>query len=58
MQAEVNRVNGDGGKVTDNPKRELYLLSRNSTDASVKNHYKKYCRILKNVIKEAKKAIL
>jgi hypothetical protein len=36
-------------------KRELYLLSRNSSDALLKNHYKTYCRILKNVIAEAKK---
>jgi hypothetical protein len=30
-------------------------LCRNSTDASLRNHYKLCCRILKDVIKEAKK---
>jgi len=36
-------------------KRLLYLHSRNNNDTSFKKHYKSYCRILTNVIREAKK---
>jgi hypothetical protein len=36
-------------------KRELYLLCKNSNGPQLKNYYKLYCRILSNVIREAKK---
>ena len=36
-------------------KRCLYLLTRDSKDTSLKNHYKQYCKILTSVINEAKK---
>jgi len=36
-------------------KRDLYLLRKNSNDPRLKNHYKLYCKILSNVIREAKK---
>src|SRR5215471_3511129 len=36
-------------------KRLLYLYTRSSNDTSLKRHYKQYCKILANVIKEAKK---
>jgi len=36
-------------------KRELYLLCKNNNDPLLKNYYKLYCKILSNVIKEAKK---
>ena len=36
-------------------KRELYLLSRNSNNLALKQYYKTYCKILTNVIKEAKR---
>jgi hypothetical protein len=35
-------------------KRELYLASRNTIDLRLKSHYKMYCKILSNVINEAK----
>jgi len=36
-------------------KRLLYLYTRSSNDTSLKRHYKQYCKILTNVIKEAKR---
>jgi hypothetical protein len=36
-------------------KRELYLPCKNSNDPLLKNYYKLYCKILSNVIREAKK---
>jgi hypothetical protein len=36
-------------------KRKLYLLSRNSTNQLIKDHYKHYCNILSKVIRETKK---
>jgi hypothetical protein len=36
-------------------KRLLYLYTRSSNDTSLKRHYKQYCKILANVMKEAKK---
>jgi hypothetical protein len=36
-------------------KRELFLAYRNSNNLDLINYYKKYCRILSAVIKEAKK---
>jgi hypothetical protein len=35
--------------------RDLYLLCRNSTNVTLKIHYRQYSKILKDVIKEAKK---
>jgi hypothetical protein len=35
-------------------KRELYLTSRDSPDPKLKRHYKLYCKVLSNVILEAK----
>jgi len=35
--------------------RELYLLCKNSKNFLIKNYYKLYCKILSNVIQEAKK---
>jgi len=35
-------------------KRELHLASKNRNDLRLKSHYKMYCKILSNVIKEAK----
>ena len=39
-------------------KRLLYLYTRSSDDTSLKRHYKLYCKILTNVIKEAKNLLL
>jgi len=36
-------------------KRELFIASRNSNNSNLINYYKKYCKILSAVIKEAKK---
>jgi hypothetical protein len=36
-------------------KRELYIDSRNSNNPGLKRYYQLYCKILSNVIKEAKK---
>jgi hypothetical protein len=36
-------------------KKELYLLCKNSKNPLLKNYYKLYCKILSNVIREAKK---
>jgi hypothetical protein len=43
-----------GIKVSCTNKRKLYLRSQNSNDNEIKQHYKKYCRILTDVIKLAK----
>jgi hypothetical protein len=38
-----------------NKKRELFTQHKENTDnIQVKNHYKKYCTVLRNVINEAK----
>jgi len=42
-------------KISSQRKRELYLLYRSTTDSKLKNYYKRYCRILSDVIKNAKK---
>ena len=39
-------------------KNRLFLIQRNSNDPNLSKYYKKYCRILTNVIKLAKKKIL
>ncbi|PNF20902.1 hypothetical protein B7P43_G11183 [Cryptotermes secundus] len=36
-------------------KRDLYLIYRSSNDEAFKRYYRQYCKILKNVIREAKK---
>ena len=36
-------------------KRELYSIYRNSNNLQLKRHYQVYCKILSNVIKEAKR---
>jgi len=36
-------------------KRNFFLNSRNSNDCKIKNYYKKYCKLLVDVIKLAKK---
>jgi len=36
-------------------KRLLYLYTRSSNDTAIKKHFKQYCKILANVIKEAKR---
>jgi hypothetical protein len=44
-----------GIKISSQRKRELYLLCRSTKDSKLKNYYKRYCRILSDVIKNAKK---
>jgi len=44
-----------GFKISSKRKRSLYTLTKNRNDPKAKAHYIKYCRILKKVIKEAKK---
>ena len=44
-----------GIKTSCKRKRELFLLTRNSNDSAMKQHYKEYCKILANVVREAKK---
>jgi hypothetical protein len=45
-----------GNKRSCAKKRELYSLYRNNKDnIPVRDHYKKYCNVLKTVINEAKK---
>ena len=39
-------------------KRDLYLLCHNGTNITLKNHYRQYCKTLKDVIKEAKNSII
>jgi ribosomal protein L33 len=36
-------------------KRSLYIISKNSGNLMINLHYKKYCSILKKLIREAKK---
>jgi hypothetical protein len=42
-------------KISSQHKRELYLLCRSTKDPKLQNYYKRYCRILLDVIKNAKK---
>ena len=44
-----------GIKISCINKRKIFLISRNSNDREIKNHYKKYCKVLEDVIKLAKK---
>jgi hypothetical protein len=39
-------------------KRELFLLTRNSNNTTMKQYYKVYCKILTKVIKDAKRMTL
>jgi hypothetical protein len=36
-------------------KREIYLISRNTNNSKLREHYKSYCKILSHVINAAKK---
>ena len=47
-----------GIKTSCKRKRELFLLTINSNDSAMKQHYKEYCKILANVVREAKKIAL
>ena len=44
-----------GIKISSQHKRELYLLCRDTKNPNLRNYYKKYCRILTEVTKTAKK---
>lgn len=44
-----------GIRISCRNKRNLYLQCRTSNDIKLKEHYKRYCKILTNVIKAAKK---
>ena len=60
LKKPVIKANGNawitmGIKTSCKHKRELYCLYKNSNDPLLKDHYKFYCRILSNIIKEAKK---
>jgi hypothetical protein len=44
-----------GIKISCARKRELYLITRQNNDVNTRNYYKRYCRILPNTIKLAKK---
>jgi hypothetical protein len=46
-----------GIRISCKQKRYLYLLTKNSNDGSLKNHYKQYCKILTTVIREAKRCM-
>ena len=47
-----------GIKISCKRKRELFLLIRHSNTSTLKQHYKAYCKILVNVIKEGKRMTL
>jgi len=44
-----------GIKTSCTNKRMLFLISRNSNDCEIKNHHKKYCKVLADAIKLVKK---
>jgi len=44
-----------GIKISCRHKKELYLTCRNSNNLELKRHYQVYCKILANVIEEAKR---
>jgi len=46
-----------GIRISCRHKRCLYLLTRDSDDVIPKNYYKKYCKTLASIIKEARKYI-
>ena len=45
----------EGIKISCRNKRKLFLIYRNSNDSGIKKYYKKYCKILTDVIRLAKK---
>ena len=47
-----------GIKISRRNKRKLFLIYRNNNDSGIKNYYKKYCKILTDVIRLAKKDLL
>ena len=56
----ITKTNGNvwvtmGIRTSCKHKREIYVLCKNSNDPLLKNYYKLYCKILSNVIREAKK---
>jgi hypothetical protein len=62
LKKVTNRNNNDdknwitlGVKTSCRHKRESYLTRRNSNTLKLKTHYQAYCKILSNVIKEAKR---
>jgi len=62
LQKIIERCNNKswiraGIKISCHCKRQLYLLSRVSSDTNLKNYYKQYCKILTNVIREAKRCM-
>jgi hypothetical protein len=46
-----------GIKVSCKHKRSLYILNRSCDDPRIKTYYKRYCVVLKKVIKEAKESV-
>ena len=46
-----------GIKISCKRKISLYTLTKNSNDLKARAHYMKYCKMLKKVIKEAKKQL-
>jgi hypothetical protein len=44
-----------GTRINCKHKRDLYLLYRNSNDETLKIYYRRYCKVLKDVMREAKK---
>jgi hypothetical protein len=52
---DTNKWITKGIRTTCNHKRALYILVKKSNDERPKLYYTRYCRILMNVIKEAKK---
>ena len=62
LKKVINRNNNDnnnwitlGMKTSCKHKRKLYLTCRNSNNLELKRHYQVHCKILSNVIKEAKR---
>jgi len=61
LKKVVNRNNNDSNWITSGirtscrHKRELYSIYRNSNNLGLKRHYQAYCKILSNVIKDAKR---
>ena len=50
-----NQLLTKGTKISCRNKRKLILIYRNSNNSRIKSHYKRYCKILTDVIKLAKK---
>jgi hypothetical protein len=51
----VNNWITPGIKTSCKSKRELFLLTKTSNDSAMKRYYKAYCKVLTNVIREAKR---